>query len=446
MSSYITSPYMLEQRRLQGIVDQCSRNLNLAMQDVRRQQELMQQMKKDQANQDKQYFVKQDQAEADYQRHVREEQASQEKHRQRIADMLHNIQIELEAMQDGSEEWKAAYQRQERLNYRLRNATENLEVLEQDIKTHLQQTEQTMGVRSDSWLSSVRYREEAKAPVSYVGSKGVSLKMEGAGGSIASASDSPLEVFEQKLEKAGRSSFCGRFKALEVLRGEFSSQPEYAKAAFAVHHMKKLDDILRQLEALENQQKTGTQKWEQLVVQYKAVCGLLEVPPEEALLTDERSARLLQKRCSELYAEYQEVQKREYVSGALAEVMGRHGIQYTDSQKERKTGVMRFAMEHAWVDVSGGMGDQLVMEVTGSYTGDAPTLNDRRKSVTSATKLCSLMKEIEAELREEYGIVFGQMLAERPSETTIMMEQDTSHVEEHRRKEVGKKYLSENNM
>ena len=64
-------------------------------------------------------------------------------------------------------------------------------------------------------------------------------------------------------------------------------------------------------------------------------------------------------------------------------------------------------------------------------------MNDRRKSVSSAHQLCSLMKTIEMELKEEYGIVFGTILAERPSEEAIVMEQKGRGSEE--RRYTGKK-------
>lgn len=93
-------------------------------------------------------------------------------------------------------------------------------------------------------------------------------------------------------------------------------------------------------------------------------------------------------------------------------------------------------MDNASVDVSGTENNHLVMEVSGQYSGDVPTLNERRKSVSSAQHLCSLLKSIEAELKAEYGIVFGNILTEQPGEATIVMRRVTSETGD-------KKYWSE---
>ena len=39
MSSYVTSPFVLEERRLQGIADQCRRDFYLALDQVKGQEE-----------------------------------------------------------------------------------------------------------------------------------------------------------------------------------------------------------------------------------------------------------------------------------------------------------------------------------------------------------------------------------------------------------------------
>lgn len=441
MSSYITSPYVLEQRRLQGIVNQCTANLNKAMEDVRRQQEVMEQQQRDQRCKDQQYFTEREQADEAYRKRTQKETQEQARKRQRLADMLHNLEVELQALRDESEAWKEANRRQERLKYRLEHAEENLEALEQDMKRHMQETEQQVGVQSGAgWMPELGDNGVERALIQQ-GSRGVSLQIQSPKESEAVREETPLQVFEHKLQLALRSPYSSRFAALKEMKRELDEKPAYARAAFAVHHMKKLDELIRQLEALDKNQQNEQEKRKNLIVQYQAVCKLLEIQPDETLLTDEKSTRMLNKRCSELYAEYQEAQKHKFVADAVSKVMERHGILFQDHSRAEGADRMRFAMENAWVDISGSQGNNLVMEVTGSYTGDAPTLNDRRKSVSAARTLCSLMKTIESELREEYGIVFGQMLAERPSEETIVMERDSRHEEEKRYS--GKKLLAD---
>ena len=83
--------------------------------------------------------------------------------------------------------------------------------------------------------------------------------------------------------------------------------------------------------------------------------------------------------------------------------------------------IMHFQMDMANLEISGLEHNQLIMEVSGEYEGNAPTLNEKRRSVSSAQHFCSIMDDILDDLEYEYGVIFGRVLAERPSEETIVM-------------------------
>ena len=56
MSSYVTSPFVLEERRLQGIADQCRRDFYLALGQVKGQEEKIRELAERQEESDRNYL------------------------------------------------------------------------------------------------------------------------------------------------------------------------------------------------------------------------------------------------------------------------------------------------------------------------------------------------------------------------------------------------------
>ena len=69
--------------------------------------------------------------------------------------------------------------------------------------------------------------------------------------------------------------------------------------------------------------------------------------------------------------------------------------------------------------------NKCIVEVEGKYTGSSPTLDEKRRSVTSAKKACRVFKTIYEELEREYGVVFDSISDIPPSEQTIVMKAST---------------------
>lgn len=423
MSSYVTSPFVLEERRLQGIVNRCSEELDLALQKVIEQQNSMKQREEEQKQKDRAYFEAQSGTDQAHIRTLQREKAELEEKKRQLRDMLRTIQLEFQVFQNNHFDLEAIMERHEQLSFWLENSEGNLEELERHILAHVQKAEKK--VREQSAKENGRARYSVEHAVKKLGNKGVSLQMNVQSDSMEEQV-SPLDKYETKMEMAMRSPYQDRFPSLHQLKKEFDLQPEYAKAAFAVNHMRKLDEIIRQLEEIVNSEKAADKKREEAILRYRAICSLMQEEVEESFIADERSTRKLIQISNELYKKYQEIQKHEYVSAAIANVMERHGISYQDSKNAAYGSIMRFSMEHASVDISGTENNHLIMEVSGEYRGEAPTLDERRKSVSSARHLCSLLKTIEIELKEDYGIVFGSVLAEQPSEESIEMKCVTS--------------------
>ena len=140
--------------------------------------------------------------------------------------------------------------------------------------------------------------------------------------------------------------------------------------------------------------------------------------PDEELLADPANLTKLTKAYQGLKRELLERKKRDYISQALYDVMSRHGIEYADAGDQNE---LYFGMENAELAVSGTDSDYLTMEITGQFDGNSATENDRRKSTAAARKFCSMLPDIEKELREEYGIVFKSISTEEPNEDSIVM-------------------------
>ena len=82
-------------------------------------------------------------------------------------------------------------------------------------------------------------------------------------------------------------------------------------------------------------------------------------------------------------------------------------------------------MDSAELTVSGAGSDYLTMEIEGQYSGSSVTSNDRRKSTAAARHFCSLLPDIERELRDEFGLVFKNISTEEPDEDRIVMKRSS---------------------
>lgn len=419
MSSYVTSPFVLEERRLQGIVNQCCADLNSALQKVQEQQRLMQQKEAEQREKDNSYFVSERAAETARQRDVQMHKMHVAQKKKQLREMLEQMQIELDAFKRMYAGMETLQERQNQLLHLVESTSENLDELESSIVHHIQKTEEQVKIIAEE-RAGRGFRSDTVMVTKQI-KKGISLQMEVPGETAKRHTETPLHTFVYKMKMAMESPASSRFPSLLQLKREFDSQPEYAKSAFAVRNIKKLDEILRQLEMISKNAKADSDKREKFVAQYRAVCRLINVEVDEKLIEDKKSTRRLVQIYEDLFKKYQEQKKHTYVANAVATVMERHGIIFEDSKHSPWGNIMQFSMDHATIDISGAEGSQLTFEVSGKYEGDAPTVNEKRKSVASAQKVCSLMQTIEYELREEYGILFGRMLREEPSEETMVM-------------------------
>lgn len=439
MSSYVTSPFVLEQRRLQGILNQCQDDLYNALQEVEKQQEIMKQKEEEQYIKDAQYFVFQRGAENRYQRDIEKKQKEWEQRRSGLENRIRRIKIELGAVTGDRREWKEIIDRQEQLTEMILSRVENLDDLEQYIDEH----EQNIRIKTRQ-ISEVLYGKamyESGHIAMKRSHKGISLKMGDVYEKIEKKEQSPLDIFIFKMREAMESKYINRFPALIKLEKEFDEQQDYMKPLFAVQNMEKLVDIRKQIEQFEKNESEQARKRKEIILRYRAICRMMGIKENESLIEERKSSRNLIKTCNELYQEYQEKKKQQYIISAIEEVMERHGIAFQDSTSSAWGSTLHFSMDHAQIDISGAEDNQLTMEVYGEYEGTVPTLDDRRKSVVSANKICSLLQVIETELREEHGIIFGKTIIKEPCEEAIIMKKAIGRQAEKKHRNKSNKLL-----
>lgn len=426
MSSYITGHIIMEEHRLQKIVDLCAEELDRALQKVQEQEEYIKQEKERQKAEDAAYLSDREEEKNKYRKRIQDQESEFQSKKKKLTSMLKGMDIELSVFQrkyqDGLNE---ALRREKELWRQLETGTEDLEGLEKRIHIHIQETEKEMQqIVSESVQIAYTNVESEQSYQNRKIEKGVSLKGIDRINSNYSEEytyQSPADLFRYKMQTAIESAYSDRFPSLFQLMEEFNILPDYAKDAFAVRNMEKVEEYLKQFESAEEYDRQESEKREQEVAKYVALCKLLEKVPEEGIISDVYGTRKIAKKCNELLKQYEEAKKQEYIAESVANVMEKHGIVFQEFQNTSEGGILHLSMKNLFIDVSGMERDLLTVEVAGEYSGTLPTLEDRRRGISSANHFCSLMEEIEEELKEEYGILFRHTLRDAPDEKNIAM-------------------------
>lgn len=419
----MTSPYILEDQRLQGIVQQCSADLKLAMDKLNSQKKLIEQQRLQQLEKDEQYQIDLNSAEEEQLKEQEILKNKQKEKKKQLREMLQKMQIELETFSEHYGEMKLALERQHKLSYMLDHAEENMDDLEKKIHNHIDMTEAEIREKSSEGKLKLTHLGNSSSKVKRI-NKGISLKENDIKDTKAVKKETPLEMFSSKLDRALTSPYAKRLSQLGLMKKKLYEQPVYARTAFAIKNMKQLDMLLKRLTDITQQNKNAERSKKDLVIKYKAICQLLDISPDEKLEDISGSTLKLSQIFEELQRLYQEKKKREYVSHAIEEVMKRHGIVFQDIGNNNE---LQFSMENADLSVSGTDSDYLTLEVTGQYSGDTPTMNDRRKSTTAAIHFCSILSEIVEELKQDFGIVFNNITTVEPNENRIVMKKLRRH-------------------
>lgn len=388
MSSYVESPYRIEERRLAGIVAQCEQDVRDAMQKFEAKKQQLQQSKA-QAMQVIE-AGKQWQTEEDIKKVDRDENAE--------------------------ELWEKGSQ-----------------LLEQEQQARLEK----------------QIQEDAKEDVRTFtysrgkGKKGILLKT--VRKEKTDASDIREDIcsfFSEKLQLAKQAVDEEAQKKLDEIEQKFQNQPDFGKELYAKQNLSVIEAILQdEKNRRETEEKLDEEK-EKTVIRYKALKAVCHEQIEDEAELKKIPIAVLKKQCEKLWEKKQDEQQRQYVLGAVAAVMKRHNISFYDE----KSGLASFTGcqydENTEFDVKGLSQQQFIVEVKGRCEGKTPTWTERKRSAASARKICRLFETIREELKQEYGIMFGQLESTEPSEASMKMVCKDRSGEVNSRQYVTKKTMS----
>lgn len=217
MSSSLTSPYILEERRLQGIVQQCSADLKLAMDKLNNQRKMIEQQRLQQIERDEQYKIDLNSVEEEQ---LKEQEKSKNKQKEKVKqlrEMLQKMQIELETFSEHYGNMQLALERQNKLSYMLDHAQENLDDLEKKIHEHIDMTETEIREKSSEGKLRLTRLGNLSSEVKRI-NKGNSLKENDIKATKATKRESPLEIFSSKLDRALTSPYAKRISQLGLMK------------------------------------------------------------------------------------------------------------------------------------------------------------------------------------------------------------------------------------
>ncbi|MFR1866010.1 hypothetical protein [Eisenbergiella massiliensis] len=141
MSSYISSPFELEERRLQGIVNKCSDALDAALAHVMEQEKLIRLNAEKDKKKNELYLASQREAAEEYKRNVQIRNVERERKKRYLGKMLQDIQLELNVFQKEYCGLEAIMDRQKQLWFLLESEAGELDELEESIAAHAEAAE-----------------------------------------------------------------------------------------------------------------------------------------------------------------------------------------------------------------------------------------------------------------------------------------------------------------
>lgn len=429
MSSYISGTYYIEGRRLQQVIDQCQIDLDIAIQNVYVQQTHILDLKNEQIKNDANYFSDKEQANEKFEQMQMRESEEKQKKLQKIKEELRLLKIQMKVFDENAEKVTCFLQRQRVLEDLIHDENVDMEYLELKLKQHKQLTDSELTETFEKDIDK-QMKLETLGEITFVNNKeSISLKLEENELDDAKSNmikKKPVDIFAKKIRFILEKSRNTNFPSVIDLKNEFDGQPEYSRTAFAVKNMAKLDKIIQQFERMNIQQKSQDEQKYRKVKEYRALCKMLLMDCDENMIIKDNNLRELTQVCDELYKKYQKKKEREYITNAVAVVMTRYGILFQNSSDNFDDRKLYFHMEDANLEVYGTEYDQMQIAVSGEYEGERPTLDEKRKCVSSVRHFCEKMKLIENDLAEEFQIQFKKVIVEEPEEETVVMKKKSN--------------------
>lgn len=433
MSSYITSQFAIEENRLLRIAAQCENDLQNAIRAAQNQANVIAEIEFQQECADKRFHSEVAQSRKKAEQAEKEKMRREQAAKEQADQLVHEAIIEVEALSEQGSVPASSLSELRQIQWQLSQSISNLDEVKKRIHSIVKAAEREVkkdlvgkihGEQSPFSKNAFSNRKYTSVPLF---SANVVQSQQNIQHSV-----SEVDVFYEKINTARKTAGVRIPTMLLAIEKEFKAQPDYARTAYAVKNMKKLDDILAKINRQSENNKAQNHKYEEKVNEYLAFCSLLGLESQVEYCHDPHLLHVVEQECLKMRRMYQEKKQQEYINNSVRSVMEKHGISFTDASSSGMSNVMHFSVDSsASVAVSGNTGDSLVLEVSGLYNGNSPTLNEQRKSIQAAKHFCSLFGSIEEELHREYGISFLNARQLEPSESTIVMKKNSSSEQSH---------------
>lgn len=414
MSSYVESPYIIEHRRLQGIVIQCEKEL----------QESLEKMKEIRRKQDS--FQKNI---IEGQKRLLNNRQNEDEHKQSTSSEILERCKFIERMYTDVIDTSAQIKLDEIKVY-----TRYGEIDEELLMNMLNSCEEQLVKKAHDYNSAngmheiEDFKPENRRQMNTGGKRGVKLKAKKYVES--STIDDTRTDFEYKMEIVKSLERYQNDPSVLLIEKEYMAQPDFAKALYACQNIAKLDSFLQEeIQKRKVSDMLKIQK-EKLKNQYEALLKLTESANDDSIPEidnlENMSIKTIESVCENLQKKLVEKRKKEYVSNAIRKVMEKHGIVCCNVD-EGNAGVRNYQYDESIdFDISGVSQNRFIAEMSGKYYGKTPTIDERRKSVKSAKRACDFLKKIRDELEQEYGIIFDGAEIVEPSESNLVMKTNNS--------------------
>lgn len=432
MSSYETSPYVLEEQRLAGIVNACKSHLSQVIAEMEYQRKHMLEVERGFRENDKKYANNESVAKERVTETIKNIESFREKKRYEIQDELHRIKLELQGFGIERGGYSEVFNELEKAEYLSADADCDLEYLERIVSQQKKKLKMFFNISENAnELDKENLRFNGQVS-SQRAEKGISLTLSNdIKSQNKSVESKPIDLFSEQLLYIMQSEFSDKFPSVLRIKKEFDDTPDYSKKIYVLEHMEELEKHyirLRKMEEHATGEKDLRDEW---IKEYDGLCKILHIEPNEDICGKEVNIHTIKEICEELFDTYVGKSTQKYVVEALKIVMSRYGIEFQSDSSSDNMAHAQFRMENANIDVYGSDYSQLNIQVSGSYTGDAPTVDETRKSANSAIHFCDKMKLIEEELKNDFGICFNRNVLEEPTEDNIIMKKNLKHNNKH---------------
>lgn len=413
MSSYVESSFSIQTRKLREIVNQCEQQLQLSV-DKLLDKQLQYKHEKDDFNKKKKTAARQQAIENEKNVSIYNE----------MKQKLYNKCESLLKVYKKDIDPKIEKQLQDIKNQiiegdlKLNDIAIIIDKYERDIIEKIQNT----NAMKKKILSEQHYH----APINISEKrKGVTLDFSmNRHQKIASVDSDIVALFERKLQELKQNNDITDLQQEKIISIEkmYHSTPVFAKELFASKTVNELDEMERTIYKKQKQKNDDEKQIKMLKLKYQALKQLLcEVPATYDVDLDKTSLTEINILCNKLEELYIMEQKKIYITSSIKTVLKKHNISFYEMDTDKNVTYKCIYDDNIMLKIEGLSQNQFIMEMCGTYFGEMPTIEDRRKSVSSAKKACSFLKKIRKELELDYGVIFNDIETDEPEEENIQM-------------------------